>query len=150
MTATIPDPGPPPSSFRYRLFVAAALVAAAAAMWVAYSSTNTDDDPTVTVNGRRVVEQLVPSNGASELRQSELGIDLAPGYEAILVVNGTQIPTQDLRQVPAQAQVWFTPGPGKAIEELPAGETCVVALVWRTADGRGPGDQNVRWCFTVV
>jgi hypothetical protein len=84
------------------------------------------------------------------LRQSEFGVDLGPGYEAILVVNGTQIPPKQLRVVPAQAQYWFTPGKGKVIEELPAGQTCVVALVWRTADGRGPGDQNVRWCFAVT
>ena len=150
MAAAVPDPGPPPSSLRYRVFVAVALLAAAAAMWVAYRSTNTDEDPLVSVSGRRVVEQLVPGNGESELRQSEFGIDLAPGYEAILIVNGVQIPEGDLRQVPAQAQVWFTPGEGKAIEELPAGQTCVVALVWRTIDGRGPGDQNVRWCFSVT
>ena len=68
-----------------------------------------------------VVERLIPPNGARELRQSELGIDLAPGYEGTLVVNGIEIPDDQLRHVPAQNQVFFTPGEGKAIEELDGG-----------------------------
>ncbi len=65
------------------------------------------------------MEHLVPRNGAEVLRQSELGIDLAPGYEGTLVVNGVEMPTAQLRLVPEQNQVFFTPGEGKVIDELP-------------------------------
>jgi hypothetical protein len=148
-----PDPAAyPPSSFRYRLLVAVGLLVAAGSLLLAIHLTNTDAEDPVTVTGpAAVVQQLVPGNGSSELRQSEIGVDLAPGYDAALVVNGLEIPRKQLRVVPAQNQVFFTPGPGKVIEELPAGRTCVVALVWPSAQGRGTTqDKTVPWCFSVT
>ena len=97
-----------------------------------------------------VVEHLIPFNGAAVLRQAELGIDLAPGYEGTLVVNGMEIPAEEQRLVPEQNQVFFTPGEGKVIEELPGGTTCVVAIVWKSSEGRGPQDEPFRWCFEVT
>lgn len=142
----------PTSSLRYKLFVAVALLTAAAAMATAIHLTNTKDADPVTVTGApTVVQQLIPANGSSELRQSELGIDLAPGYEGTLIVNGIEIPAKQLRIVEAQNQVFFTPGPGKVIEELEGGQTCVVALVWKSSDGRGTSeDKTFRWCFGVT
>ena len=55
------------------------------------------------------------------LRQAELGIDLAPGYDGTLAVNGVDIPVEDQRRVPEQNEVFFTPGEGKAVEQLLAG-----------------------------
>ena len=84
---------------------------AAATMAVAVMRTNTDEDTPAAVAGRPdVVEHLIPPNGTQQQRQSELGIDLAPGYEGALSVNGVSIPTDELRLVPEQNQVFFTPG----------------------------------------
>jgi hypothetical protein len=150
-----PTPAPPsypPSSLRYRILVAVGLLVAAGALYAAIHLTNTDDAGPVTVTGQpNVVQQLIPGNGSSELRQSELGIDLAPGYDAALIVNGVEIPRRELRVVAAQNQVFFTPGAGKVIEELDGGRTCVVAVVWKSSQGRGtPQDTSVAWCFTVT
>ena len=152
MTSPTPAPNLHPSSLRYRLFVGVGLAVAAGLLYAAVHLTNTHGTNPVTVSGRPdVVEQLIPGNGASALRQSEFGIDLAPGYDGTLVVNGTEIPVRELRKVPAQNQVFFTPGPGKVITALGAGQTCVVAIVWKSADGRGtPQDQTFRWCFSVT
>jgi hypothetical protein len=152
MTSPTPAPDPVPSSLRYRVLVVVAIVLAAGALYGAVHFTDTHAADPVTVNGHpNVVEQVIPVNGSSELRQSEFGIDLAPGYDGALVVNGTEIPRNELRLVPAQNQIFFTPGPGKIISELPAGKTCVVAIVWRSADGRGTSqDQSFRWCFGVT
>jgi hypothetical protein len=153
MESTTPTPPPyPASSLRYRLLITVALLVAAGTLLLAIHLTNTDDADPVSVKGQpSVVQQLIPTNGSSELRQSEFGIDLAPGYDAALVVNGIEIPTKQLRRVPAQNQVFFTPGPGKAIEELDAGTTCVVAVVWKSSEGRGTTqDRTVPWCFTVT
>lgn len=146
-----PAPGTQPASWRYRAFVAAALVVAAAALYFGVKATETDSDQPITVNGRpEVVEHLYPRNGAEVLRQVEVGIDLAGGYEAALMVNDTAIPTDELRIVPEQNQVFFTPGEGKVLERLPAGPTCVTATVWRSADGPGVDDLSYRWCFDVT
>jgi hypothetical protein len=135
---------------RYRVFVAAALLVAAAAFTAAILATQTDDDPPVTVSGRPdVVEHVIPPDGAAVQRQAELGIDLAPGYEGRLVIDDLEIPEDQLRLVPEQNQVFFTAGEDKVIEELEAGRTCVTAIAWRSAVGRGVADQRIRWCFTV-
>jgi hypothetical protein len=84
------------------------------------------------------------------LRQSEIGIDLAAGYDADLTIDGIAIPRSQLRLVPQQNQVFFTPGEGKAIEELEAGDTCVTATIWKSSEGPGKDSQPVQWCFTVT
>ena len=153
---TAPDPAPslpprPPSSWRYRAGVAVALLAAATALFLGIRATDTDD-PSPTLNGRPdVVERVVPRQGAEVLRQVEIGIDLATGYEAGLILNGTAIPTDELRLVPEQNQVFFAPAPGRSFESLPSGQNCVTAIVWKSADGPGtPSDLTFQWCFDVT
>jgi hypothetical protein len=100
-----------------------------------------------------VVQRLIPRQDAEALRQSEIGIDLAPGYEAVLVIDGIEIPGGpggDIRHVEAENEYYFAPGEGTVIEELDAGRTCAEATVWKSADGRGPQDQRFTWCFDVL
>lgn len=142
----------PPSSLRYRIFVAVALAVAFTALIAGVRATKTDDgEGGVTVNGRAdVVEHLIPQQGAEILQQAEIGIDLAVGYEAVLLLNGTEIPADELRVVPEQNQVFFAPGPDRTFEALPSGPSCATAVVWRTADGRGVADLTFEWCFDVT
>jgi hypothetical protein len=149
---TPPPVSLPPTSTRYKLAVAAALALAVGAMYLAVTRTSEggDDLPVEAASRPEVVEHLIPFNGAEVLRQAELGIDLAPGYEGALIVNGVEIPESDLRLVPEQNQVFFSPGEGKAIEELPGGTTCVVAIAWKSSVGRGVQDEPFRWCFEVT
>lgn len=144
-------PSPQRSSLRYRLVVTAALAAAAAALVAGVRATDTSDQDPVSVNGRPdVVERLQPRNGAEALQQAEVGIDLAPGYEGALMLNGTAIPNGELRIVPEQNQVFFAPGPDRTFEALPSGTNCATAVVWRSADGRGTADLTFQWCFDVT
>jgi hypothetical protein len=101
--------------------------------------------------GGGAVEHLVPAPGSQTVRQAEIGIDLVPEWTALLVVNGLEIPEDQLRRVDAQNQVFFTPGPGKDIEQLGAGVVQVTALIWRPVAGETRADaQPVRWSFRVV
>jgi hypothetical protein len=144
-------PRPPPSSLRYRIGVGAALVVACLALVAGVRATRTDDPGPTLVNGRPdVVEHVVPRAGAEALQQSEVGVDLVPGHEGALSVNGTAIPDDELRRVPEQNQVFFAPGQGRTFEALPAGRTCVTATIWRSAVGRGPEDTTFQWCFDVT
>lgn len=141
----------PTSSLRYRVIVTVAVATAAIALYTGIRHTKTEDTAPVTVNGRPdVVEHLIPSEGAQILQQAEIGIDLAPGYEGLLVLDGTTIPRDELRLVPQQNQVFFAPGPGRTFTALPSGPTCAVAIVWESARGRGPEDLTFRWCFAVT
>jgi hypothetical protein len=142
---------PRPSSWRYRAVVTVAVLAAIAALAVGVRATQTESDMPATVNGRPdVVEHLYPRNGAEVLRQVEVGVDLAAGYEGALVVNDTPIPEDELRLVPEQNQVFFTPGPGLSLETLPPGTSCVTVVAWKSSEGRGPNDLSFRWCFDVT
>ena len=135
---------------RHLVLVAFGLAVAAGLMALAVARTNTDDPTVKAISTRPDIEQLIPRKGAQTQRQSELGIDLAPGYEAALIVDGTPIPDDQLRRIPAQNEVFFTPGEGKAIEELDAGQVCVTAVIWKSAVGRGVSDQPFQWCFATT
>ena len=141
-----PTPSPM-SERRYRALVAALVVAAAVVLVVGILVTDTDEreDPQ-----SDAVEHLIPEPNDEVIRQAELGVDLAPGFDGTLVVNGEEIPEEDQRRVPEQNQVFFTPGEGKAVERLLAGPNCVMAVVWKAAQGRGTNDQTVTWCFQAT
>ena len=149
MSAPTSDPG---SSVRYRVLVAVGLLAAAGLLYAAVRLTNTkDQDPVTVVQGHPdAIEQVLPPNGATEPRQAEFGVDLAPGYDGTLVVNGTEIPRDELRRIPAQNQIFFTPGEDKILDEL-SGPVTVKAIVWKSSVGRGHGqDQIFQWTFTAL
>jgi hypothetical protein len=147
-----PDRRPRLSDGRFRLLIIAMVVAAFAALYAGVRATDTGDSDPVSVSGRPdVVEHLVPGAGDEVIRQAELGIDLAPGYEGALVLNGVEIPTDELRLVPEQNQVFFTPGEGKVVERLNAGPNCAMAIVWKASAGRGTADdQSFTWCFDAL
>ncbi len=137
---------------RYRLLVALLVAAALAALYAGVRATDTGGDDGVAVRGQpEVVERLIPGRGDEVIRQAELGIDLGPGFEGALVVNGAPIPDEQLRLVPEQNQVYFTPGDGKAVEQLRAGPNCVEAIVWKSSQGRGTADdRSFTWCFEAL
>ena len=153
MTAPHPsaDRRPPMSEARYRALIGVAVAGALVAIVLGVRATQTGDKDPVTVSGRPdVVEHLVPRAGAEVLQQFEVGIDLAPGYEGALAVNGVEIPEDELRLVPQQNQVFFQPGEGKVLTELQAGPNCIEATAWRSSLGRGADDETFQWCFEAA
>lgn len=98
------------------------------------------------------VQFLIPNAGSpSVLRQAEIGIDLHPGWVAVLQINGTEIPDDQYRRVDPENQVFFTPGEGREIEQLPPGKVTVTALVWRPIDGETrESARPITWSFSVV
>jgi hypothetical protein len=137
------------STRRYRALLIALVVAALVALAVGIAVTDLTDPDDTTQS--EIVERFIPNPNDEVLRQAELGIDLAPGYDGTLAVNGTAIPVEDQRRVPEQNQVFFTPAEGKAVDQLPAGPNCVTATVWQAADGPGTSnDRTFSWCFEAT
>ena len=110
---------------------------------------DTETDVIQSGGAARVVEALIPANGAATPRQVQIGIDLGSAYDAQLVVNDIVIPPEQLEKRPELNEVLFTPGPDKVIKELEAGKNCVKALIFRV-DGTPAALTNPEWCFSAL
>lgn len=96
-----------------------------------------------------IVEQLIPAPGLKVLKQDAIGVDLAPGYEGRLALDGVPIPDYQLTRVPELGSYTLNPLIGSDFEALPTGNHCATVTYWRTIDG--PERASSRsWCFTVL
>lgn len=140
----------PVYSLRFRIVAVLVALGAALAFAVAYLSSQEGDDQIATSGqGGEFVERLIPARNAQVPRQSTVGIDMAVGWTGTLVVNGTEIPADELSVTEELGLVQFTPGEGRAVEELRAGQNRVTAIVWPRSEGR-EGARTVDWTFDVV
>lgn len=94
------------------------------------------------------VDRLIPTSGSEVLRQATVGVDLANGYDAVLVINGVEVRSAEdgLIRDPGSGLIQFTPGPGRPVESLQPERNCVTALVWKVTEGEGAA-VPVSWCF---
>jgi len=90
------------------------------------------------------VERLIPTSGSEVLKQSEVGVDLALGYDAYLIINGVEIRDVSSRDngdgltrvlTPDGYTVTYVPGPGKRVEQLEPELNQITAMVWRQESG---------------
>lgn len=102
------------------------------------------------------VERLIPASGTEVLRQGTVGVDLAEGYDAYLVINGVAIKNDavegdldGLRRAPSLGTIEYDPAPGRRVERLDSPKQCVDAWVWKVLDGPSTAKQ-INWCFKVT
>jgi hypothetical protein len=97
------------------------------------------------------VDRLIPASGSEVLRQSEVGIDVADGFDAYLQINGTEIRTSEdgLIKDLGTGLILYRPGPDRPIEELNTNQNCVVAFVYDQLEGPETA-QPVSWCFQAT
>jgi hypothetical protein len=88
-----------------------------------------------------------PEDGATVLRQTQLVIDLQPGYDLDLVIDGQAIPDAELDGTPETGRFVYVPGPGKTIEAWAPGFHAIEATWERTTGLPDPG--SLRWSFRV-
>ena len=105
-----------------------------------------------------VIERMSPQDGDRVLRQSQIIVDFIEGYEAVLFIDGVELPTTRLDELTASGQqaapgaqvelpptavfdpgnfiISFQPQVGAVIEEFTQGEHEGKVRYWRIADGR--------------
>jgi len=132
-----------------RRVVITALLAFAVGLLLWATTKDADQEPPKAGRLDSAVEQVVPANGAAALRQGEIGLDLRPGWTAVLAIDGRQIPEDQLRRNEPLNQVFFTPGEGTEIEELAPGPHVATALIWRPATQTREQGRTVTWRFRV-
>jgi len=131
-----------------RVVITALLIFAVGLLvWVARFTDDNEEQGVGRIDS--AVERVVPGNGDAALRQSEIGVDLEAGWTAVLAIDGQEIPEDQLRRNEPLNQVFFMPGAGQVIDELPPGPHQASALIWRLADQTREDGRTVNWRFRV-
>ena len=117
---------------------------------LAVQRADTGEPDSPTAGTPDVIEFLVPAEGSEVLQQSNVAADLAAGWTGTLVINGTEIPENQLVVEPGQNIVEYRPGPGLVVEQLPPGRNCAQVITWRVNESRERARQPVEWCFEVT
>ena len=144
----------PPRLDRARLVVSAGIAIGVALIAFGFASGITGDEAR---KFPEAIERMSPADGDRVLRQSQIIIDFADGYEAALVIDGLELPVTRLdelttsgaqpapgAQVELPATAVFDPGnnvlsfqpqTGAAIEEFAQGEHTATVRYWKILEG---------------
>ena len=93
------------------------------------------------------VEAVSPAGGDLDLRQVTIAADLAPGYTGYLLVDGVEVPRDDLQIVPALNSVTLRPQPESDYAALEPGSHCATVVYQRI--GQPDTSGQYRWCFRL-
>lgn len=97
------------------------------------------------------VERFIPPEGSpAVVRQAEIGIDLVTGWTGVLLVDGVEIPEDQLRRNEPENQVFFQPGEGDVVEALAPGTHTITALIWRLENETRDDARSVSWRFRAA
>jgi hypothetical protein len=115
------------------------------------------------------IENIDPVRGAVRVpAQTEVFVDLLPGYTGVLVIDNVELPTVDqsdlanANQVPGQqvslppatiyekgnATLTFVPSKGAAIESFAQGSHTATVIFWKVLESR-QRSQSYTWTFSV-
>ncbi len=114
------------------------------------------------------VEQIDPVRAATQVpAQTQVFVDLLPGYTGVLVIDGLELETVDLDELrsqtkpgqqvevppttiyePGNATLTFHPVEGSAISSFSQGEHVVEVIYWKVVEGRERA-HTFSWTFSV-
>lgn len=160
MTAPTPPPGLAYPT-RTKVVIAVVLAVAVTLLVLAYLTTDEGGDTDTQVSGAGTAERdpdgvdaLLPRDGSEILGQDQIGIDLAAGWDAELVLqpqsNSPAVPlTDDDLERDELNRVTFRPGPDRVVERL-SGDYCLLATIWDQVEGRESTQRTEAWCFSAT
>lgn len=131
---------------RYRVGVSILLAIAAAVMYVGLTSAA---DPKPREVPDRRVTTVKPAPDELALRQDRIFVQLAAGYTGVLVVDGSEIPEDQIDHSEGLNTVAFTPGKGVEGGVLEAGKRCATVVFWALTSTREAGSDSYQWCWQV-
>jgi hypothetical protein len=96
------------------------------------------------------IEAVSPLPGQLTGLVDTVTVDLADQYSGVLVVDGVEIPEDELERVVGIQQVSFRPGPDKAFSRFRAGENTVVVRYWNgRLQDRPAKPYSFSWSFVA-
>jgi|SRR5947209_8138526 len=125
------------------LIIGVLLIIAVAGLVYAFSSSPRAPEEKT---GNAVV-RVMPPDGDLDLRQVQVGVTLAAGYSGNLLVDGIQVPEDEVHRVPALYQITLVPKPGGQFN-LGPGRHCASINYWPIAN---PSQTRLSppWCFSL-
>lgn len=95
------------------------------------------------------LESVHPAPGEIALPQTFIEIDMVPGYELSLVVDGIPIPPGEVVGIAATGNFRWQPGLGSVIQSWTAGEH-TIEIAWDRSPGRVPDPGSFTWVFRIT
>ena len=96
------------------------------------------------------IERVDPApNSPVVPSQSTISVDLAFGFESVLLLNGVELPLDQLDRGVAQAILRWTPGRDQEFRRLPAGRQCAGVEYWPQSGTQAKDGLSYEWCFNV-
>ena len=147
------------------LLASAAIAVCIVAIGVAFTLSETGRER---LDLPEVVENIDPVRGAVRVpAQTQVFVDLAPGYEGVLVIDGLELETVSVEALqdkqkpgqqivlppttiyePGNATLTFVPSPDADIQEFSQGEHVVQVIYWKVLEDRGSA-RSYTWSFNV-
>jgi len=128
----------------YRVGVSVLLAIAAALLYVGVAS-STDPEPVEVPDGR--VTSVSPQPDELALRQARIFAVLDTGHTGVLIVDGIEIPEDQIDRTEGLNVVAFTPGEDKEIDRLKPGVRCATVVFWPLTSTREASAASYNWCW---
>ena len=93
------------------------------------------------------IETVGPEPGTVAPLQAPVSVDLRAGLTGVLVVNGAEIPEDQLERGESLGIVTFRQGPEKDFALWDAGDVAVRVLFWPATDERPASPDAYSWSF---
>jgi len=93
------------------------------------------------------IESVSPEPGSVRPLQDAVSVDLRDGLTGVLVINGVEIPEDQLERGEALGIVTFRPGPDREFTRWSAGDVPVQVLYWSATEDRPPAPDTYSWSF---
>ncbi|HEY6317021.1 MAG TPA: hypothetical protein VI462_03930 [Acidimicrobiia bacterium] len=108
-----------------------------------------DTTPPAPVGQPTNVISVQPSPGTLVRPQTTIDVQLQTNLTGALVLDGQELPVNQLEQAVAAGEVAFRPGPGKPFSQFAPGTHSVTVEFWVAAKPRPPDPGSYSWTFRV-
>ncbi|MCZ7527287.1 MAG: hypothetical protein M5U14_13445 [Acidimicrobiia bacterium] len=110
---------------------------------------STDTEP-ATGGQPPAVERTIPTAGSIIRQLEDVGVDLRDDLTGVLLIDGVEIPEDQLQRVESLGQLRFRPGEGKDIERFSPGAHAATVLYWPQTASRDEGTSAYTWSFRAA
>jgi hypothetical protein len=148
MVSSLPSPPTPERRLRHPWRAVGVVGLLAAAVSLGAIAIDSTDTTRVGESPREAIDSVNPAPG--EILQDAITADLRNDLTGVLVIDGIEVPEDQLDRVEPLGQVSFRPGPGKDVVRFQPGVHTVVVLFWEQGKARPASPESYSWTFRSV